>query len=186
MAPNQTRFIPNDEPKPSVIKQQMFGPWTTYDRRIQQQVVRTHATSGTTQRRFTSTAPPAPFISAGKTATVNGWQFSIRISGGTTTGYRVYTGNVNNSAVASLLDYKSQPPIVHQGETIQFQYVTTGSPFYWVAAVNNAGQESNRILVGGTAAPVPNPSQPSPSGGGSGSGSGGGKGTGIPFWKVGG
>ena len=171
------------EPKASVFKTQMFGPWTTYDPKVQQQVVRTRPSSGTTQRRFASTAPPAPLMGSGKTATANGWQFSIRVSAGTTVGYNVYTANVNNSAVASLLDHKAQPPIVTPVQSIQFQYTTTTSPFYWVAAVNAAGQESARIAVVGTS-PTPNPAQPLPIGGGSGTGSGGGRGGGPLNWKL--
>jgi len=171
------------EQKPSVFKRQLFGPWTNYDPKVQQQIVRTRPTSGTTQRRFASTAPPAPLVSQHLTAIAGGWQFAVQVSSGSIVGYNVYTSNVKNAAIATLLDHKSQPPIVTPAQTIQFQYITTTSPFYWVSAVNAAGQESARIAVGGTS-PVANPSKPLPVGGGSGLGSGGGRGGGVYNWKV--
>jgi len=166
----------------SVFKRQMFGPWTSYDPKVQQQVVRTRPSSGSTQRRFASTAPPNPLVSQHRTAIAGGWQFAIQVSSGNTVGYNVYTGTVNNSAVASLLDYKAQPPIVQPTQTLQFQYLTTASPFYWIASVNAAGQESARVAVGG-GSPTANPSKPLPVGGGSGIGSGGGRGGGVYNWK---
>jgi hypothetical protein len=168
---------------PSTFKRQLFGPWTSNDPKVQEQIVRTRPSSGFTQRRFTSTYPPAPTINSKKTAISNGFAFTFNIVSGSVAGYNIYKSIINNPNVATLLDFKAQPPIVQALQSIRIQDIDSGSPFYWVASVNAAGKESARIPVTGNS-PAPSPAQPLPTGGGSGSGTGGGGGGGVLNWKI--
>lgn len=165
-----------------VFQQQAFGPWTTNDPKVQRTIVRTNASSGFTKKKFQATYPPAPTIAETRTALAGGagFEFAINIvTSGHVSGYNVYSSTTNNPNVATLLKFLPQPPIVSQQvqRSIKFQDVTAASPFYWVASVNDAGRESSRLPIAGTAAPTPPPTGGSPSGG-SGSGSGGGGGGG--------
>jgi hypothetical protein len=161
------------------FKQQLFGPWTSNDPKVQQLIVRTQPSSGTVQRRFAATYPPAPTISQGLTVITNGFEFSFNVVGkGGISGYNIYSSTVNNPAVAKLLQFQAQPPIVAPLQTVKIQDITAASPFYWIASVNAAGRESARVSVAGNPAPV-NTAVSLPPGAASGSGSGGGRGGGI-------
>lgn len=175
-----------DTPAPPVsgtFKQQLFGPWTAHDPKVQQQIVRTQPSAGSAQRVFSATYPPAPTIKQGKTAITGGYEFTVNVvNSGNISGYNIYSSAINNPNVATLIRHQPQPPYVTALQSIKIQDITSANPFYWVASVNAAGKESTRILVSGNASPV-NVNQPLPSGGGSGSGAGGG--AGVPVWKAG-
>ena len=160
-----------------VFQQQAFGPWSINDIKTQRVIVRTRASSGITQKKFSATYPPAPTIAETRTAITGGFEFAINVVGGrNVAGYNIYSSTTNNSNIAKLIQYQPQPPIVSPLQTLKIQDTTAASPFYWVASVNQAGKESVRMPMAGTAAPVPPPTSPLPPGGSSGSGSGGGGG----------
>lgn len=166
---------PMQNPQP--FQQQAFGPWTTNDPKIQRTIVRTNASSGLNQKKFQATFPPAPTISQTRTALAGaaGFEFAINVVGGRNiAGYNIYSSTTNNGNIAKLIKFQPQPPIVSQTQSLKIQDTTAASPFYWVASVNGAGQESARVPISGNPAPTPAPTLPLPSGGSSGSGSGGG------------
>jgi hypothetical protein len=170
-------IAPQPATTPPTFQQQAFGPWSMNDIRTQRTIVRTNATSGITQRRFTATAPAPPTIAETRTALAGGAGFEFAfnaVTGSTVSGYNVYSSTTNNSAVAKLIHFLPQPPITVPLQSIKFQDVTSASPFYWVSTVNSVGQESARVPIAGNAAPIPSPTQPTTSGGASGSGAGGG------------
>lgn len=164
------------------FKQQMFGPWTTHDPKVQQQIVRTQPSAGSAQRVFSATFPPAPTIKQGKTAVTGGYEFTVNVvNAHNIEGYNIYSSLTNNPNVATLVRHQSQPPYVTAMQSFKIQDITSANPYYWVASVNAAGKESPRVSITGNASPV-NVNQPLPSGGGSGFGAGGG--AGVPIWKT--
>jgi hypothetical protein len=176
---NPDKVIVQAPPVPVVktFQQQLFGPWTGNDPKIQRSIVRTRASSGITQRKFQAVYPPAPTIFQTRTAITGGWEFAINlVAGGAVAGYNVYSSTTNNGNVATLIRYVPQPVVTRANLTVKVQDITAANPFYWVASVNNSGKESTRVPVAGVAAPQPSPTKPIPTGGGSGSGSGGGRG----------
>jgi len=159
------------------FEEMAFGPWTGYDNRVHRTIVRTNASSGSNMRRFQGTYPPAPTIVQSKTAITGGWQFIFNVVDGIRiSGYNIYSSLTNNPNIATRVRFMSQPSSVDTTATLTFQEVNSASPFYWVAAINSANKESNRIPASGVASPVQSPTKPEPVGGGSGLGSGGGGG----------
>jgi hypothetical protein len=169
--------VQQPNPSGSSFQQQAFGPWTSGDPRIQRTIVRTNASGGITQRRFSGTYPPAPTISETRTALpgATGFEFAINVvASKNIAGYNIYSSATNNPNIAKLIYFRAQPPIVSALQSIKIQDVTSASPFYWSASVNRVGQESARVPIAGNPAPIPPPTAPIPPGGSSGSGSGGG------------
>jgi hypothetical protein len=164
-------------PIDKTFSQQLLGPWTSNDPKIQRSIVRTRASSGITARRFQAVYPPAPTIFETKTPITGGFEFAINlVAGGTIAGYNVYSSTTNNGNVATLIRYVPQPVVTRANLTVKVQDITAANPFYWVASVNSSGKESTRVPVAGVPAPQPSPTKFIPSGGGSGNGSGGGRG----------
>lgn len=169
------KVIVEEQPKPkSVFNRQLFGPFNLQDPKVQQQIVRTRATSGTTQRKFAATSPASPSITEKKTAITGGYEFAFRTVANAG-GYNIYRSITNNAAIATLFQHKAQPSTPNPVQSLTIQDITATNYFYWVASVNNAGQEGIRIPVTSVGPPV-NPSQPLPPGSGSGFGTGGGGG----------
>ena len=145
---------------------------------IRLRVSRKREWQGGSTRRFVGLLPGGVLISQKVTAITSGFQFKWIPIGGNVKSYNIYKGTVNNGAVASFVQSVEQPPVINSFSPITWQETTTGTPYYWVAAVTPAGREGPRILMNAAPAPVPQPNEvvppdPGTSGGGGGSSSGG-------------
>jgi len=139
--------------------------------RVTTKLARQRQNQGSTTRRFMAALPGAVLVSQKVTAISNGFQFQWVPIGGNVKSYHIYKGTVNNSAIAGFVQSVEQPPVISRFRPITWQETTTGTPFYWVAAVSPTGREGPRILMNGTAAPVPQPDEvPPPDPGTSGGG----------------
>lgn len=142
-------------------------------RLIWSQLLRQSRNIKTASRKQDLSSPPAPTVAQAATAITGGFQFKWNTVGAkNVSGYRIYKSTTNNAPTAAALDFVAQPPYGYGG-ILTYQDITTGTPFYWVEAVNEVGKPSPRVPMAGSASPTA-----PPSGGGSGSTSGGGSGAG--------
>jgi hypothetical protein len=120
--------------------------------------------------RQTSTAPPSPRVASTLAAANTGYTFSYYEVAGTY-GYNIYRSTANDPNTADKIDFVAASVQVNPSRTIYTpdgvepevsqatQRTYTDNPgvtsYYWVAPVNQAGNEGTRIAMQGATVPTP-------------------------------
>lgn len=121
-------------------------------RRIRRLEARATAIAKGVLAKTSSSAPGPPSIKQATTPIPGGLQFQFTETG-VTTGYRIYRSPNNSPNSAILLDYIQGSP--SGADTFLYQDMAgSGTFYYWVAAVNPGGTQSDLIALQGASVPA--------------------------------